>query len=75
MRSVIAGDGSPFARRVLEQLDIPKSTVRAALRSLAANATVERRANEAEQRAVDYVIIDPLFADWIAGLRETGEDA
>ena len=27
LRAVIAGDGSPFARRVLEQLDIPKSTV------------------------------------------------
>ena len=68
LRAVIAGRGSPFARQVIEQLDIPKSTVRAALRSLAANATVEQREEE-------YVIIDPLFAEWIAGLRETGDEA
>ena len=63
LRAVIGGDGSPFGRRVLEQLDVPKSTVRAALRSLAANATVE-------QRGEDYVIVDPLFAEWIAALRD-----
>jgi len=68
LRSILAGHGSPFSRRVLEQLDIPKSTVRAALRSLAANATVEHQDD-------DYVIIDPLFAEWIAGLRETGDEA
>jgi DNA-binding IclR family transcriptional regulator len=51
---------------VLEQLDLPKSTARAALQSLVANATVEQQADE-------YVIIDPLFAEWIAGLRASGE--
>ena len=64
---MIGGHGSPFGRRALEQLDVPKSTVRAALRSLVANATVE-------QRGVDYVIIDPLLAEWITSLRETGDE-
>jgi len=67
LRAVIGGDGSPFGRRVLEQLDVPKSTIRAALRSLTANATVE-------QRGEDYVIVDPLFAEWIARLHETGDE-
>jgi hypothetical protein len=67
LRAVIAGAGSPFRKRVLEQLDLPKSTARAALRSLVANATVEQRGN-------DYVLVDPLFAEWIANVRETGEE-
>ena len=63
---MIAGDGSPFQRRVLEQLDLPKSTARAALRSLVANATVEQRDERLR-------VVDPLFAEWIARLRETGD--
>ena len=66
LRAVVAGDGSPFQRRVLEQLDLPKSTARAALRSLVANATVEQKDDE-------YRVIDPLFAEWIARLRQTGD--
>jgi hypothetical protein len=67
LRAVVAGQGSPFQRRVLEQLDIPKSTARAALKSLSANATVE-------QRDDDYVLVDPLFAEWIASLRDSGDN-
>jgi hypothetical protein len=67
LRAVVAGQGSPFQRRVLEQLDLPKSTARAALTSLRANATVE-------QRGEDYVLVDPLFAEWIASLRDAGDD-
>jgi hypothetical protein len=26
-----------------------------------------------EQRDEEYVLIDPLFAEWVGGLRETGE--
>src|ERR1043166_1971204 len=63
LRAVVGGDGSPFQRRVLEQLDIPKSTARAALAALRANATVEQRGEE-------YALVDPLFAAWIASLRE-----
>src|SRR6266498_3840058 len=67
LRAVVAGRGSPFQRRVLEQLDLRKSTARAALRTLVANATVEQQDDE-------YVLIDPLFAEWIAKLRETSGD-
>lgn len=67
LRAVVAGAGSPFRRRVLEQLDLRKSTARAALRTLVANATVEQQDDE-------YVLIDPLFAEWIANLRETSGD-
>jgi uncharacterized protein len=68
LRAVVGGSGSPFQKRVLEQLDLPKSTARAALTSLVASATVEQRGEE-------YVVVDPLFAEWIANLRETGEEA
>jgi uncharacterized protein len=68
LRAVVSGQGSPFQRRVLEQLDIPKSTVRAALKSLRANATVE-------QRGENYVVVDPLFAEWIASPHDAGDDA
>lgn len=68
LRAIVAGQGSPFQRRVLEQLEIPKSTARAALGSLRANATVE-------QRGENYVVVDPLFAEWIASLREAGDDS
>jgi hypothetical protein len=67
LRAVVAGDGSPFQRRVLEQLDLRKSTARAALQTLVANATVE-------QADETYVLVDPLFSEWIASLRETSGD-
>ena len=68
LRAVVAGRGSPFARRVLEQLDLAKSTARAALLSLAATATVERQGER-------YVVVDPLFAEWLATPGETGEES
>jgi hypothetical protein len=64
LRAVVAGKGSPFGRRVLEQLDLPKSTARAALASLVANATVEQQADA-------YVVVDPLFAEWVATMGAT----
>jgi hypothetical protein len=67
LRAVVTGEGSPFQRRVLEQLDLRKSTARAALQTLVANATVE-------QAAETYVLVDPLFAEWIASLRESAGD-
>ena len=66
LRAVVAGAGSPFRRQVLEQLNLPKSTARAALGSLLANATVEQQGDA-------YVVVDPLFAEWIAGLREPSD--
>ncbi|MFL5945040.1 MAG: AAA family ATPase [Gaiellaceae bacterium] len=67
LRAVVGGEGSPFQQRVLEQLDLRKSTARAALQALVGNATVE-------QEAELYVLVDPLFAEWIANLRESGGD-
>lgn len=67
LRAVVTGQGSPFQRRVLEQLDLRKSTARAALQTLVANATVE-------QVAETYVLVDPLFAEWISNLRESSGD-
>jgi hypothetical protein len=67
LRAVVAGAGSPFQQRVLEQLELPKSTARAALKTLAANATIE-------QQGDGYVVVDPLFAEWIGRLPQTGED-
>jgi len=66
LRAVVAGDGSPYRRPVLEQLDAPKSSIRAALSQLLARALVEQRGEE-------YVLVDPLFAEWVGGLRGTGD--
>ena len=62
LRAVIAGRGSPFQRVVLEELDLKKSTARAALQSLVASADVEVRDGA-------YGLVDPLFAEWIGDLR------
>jgi uncharacterized protein len=61
LRAVIAGGGSPFGQRVLERLDLRKSTANAALRGLLADATVELR-------DARYVLVDPLFEEWIGVL-------
>jgi hypothetical protein len=63
LRAVIAGQGSPFATRVLQQLDLKKSTARAALNGLLGSADVEQQGDR-------YVVVDPLFAEWIGGMRE-----
>jgi uncharacterized protein len=62
LRAVVAGRGSPFQKVVLEELDLKKSTARAALQSLVASADVETR-NDV------YGIVDPLFAEWIGNFR------
>ena len=47
---------------MLEELDLKKSTARAALQSLVASADVEIRDDA-------YGLVDPLFAEWIGDLR------
>jgi hypothetical protein len=61
MRAVIAGDGSAYTARVLRRLELPKTTAQTALERLVARGDVER----ADGR---YVVVDPLFAEWIARL-------
>jgi hypothetical protein len=67
LRAVVAGGGSPFQQRVLAGVDLPKSTARAALRGLVGRA-------EVEQSGEGYRLVDPLFDEWIARLRESGGD-
>jgi hypothetical protein len=62
LRAVIVGEGSPFQRVVLEELDLKKSTARAALQSLVSSADVEIR-NDV------YGVVDPLFGEWIGNFR------
>jgi hypothetical protein len=62
LRAVIAGEGSPYRRQVLEGLQLTKSSAQEGLRNLAAIA-------EVENLDAGYVVVDPLFADWIDRLR------
>jgi hypothetical protein len=63
LRAVIAGEGSPLRAQVLARLDLDKATAHKALRRLAARADLEREDGE-------YVIVDPLFAEWVGRLRD-----
>ena len=61
LRAVIAGQGSPFKGDVLRRLALDKTTAHNAVQRLIAAADVE----VVERR---HVVIDPLFAEWVAGL-------
>ena len=68
MRAVIAGEGSPYRTDVRTRLDLTKDMVRKALPRLGATAEIE---------SVDgkHVVVDPLFAEWIARLdRGAGDE-
>jgi uncharacterized protein len=58
LRSVLAGDGSPYRGDVLTRLALTKDMVRKALPRLTASALIERDGDRHE-------IVDPLFAEWI----------
>ena len=58
---MLAGDGSPYRERVLERLDLKKSSAQEALRNLISRA-------EVEATHPGYVPVDPLFALWIERL-------
>jgi hypothetical protein len=63
MRAVIAGHGSPYKAEVMNRLALTKSIVRRALPRLSATAEIEM---------IDgaHAVVDPLFAEWIAGISE-----
>jgi hypothetical protein len=65
LRAVIAGDGSPYRRHVLDRLGLDKSAAQKAVRRLDASADLEQDGRR--QR-----VVDPLFAEWIARL-DTGD--
>jgi hypothetical protein len=62
LRAVLAGEGSPLRSAVLRQLEVEKTTLHNAVQRLAATAEVELSDRK-------YTIVDPLFAEWIEGLR------
>jgi hypothetical protein len=59
LRAIILGGGSPYKRDVLQRLELTKDMVRKAVPRLSATAEIE---------TVDgkLVVVDPLFAEWIA---------
>jgi hypothetical protein len=67
LRSIVAGDGSAYRVRILERLDLEKSTASAAVERLLAIADIEPTGKG------KYQIVDPLYAEWIAKL-DTGAD-
>jgi uncharacterized protein len=69
VRAVVAGEGSPYRRVVLERLQLGKASAQQALRNLGARAEVESGEN-------GYVLVDPLFALWVErlGAQAPGEE-
>jgi hypothetical protein len=63
VRAVVAGEGSPYRRAVLERLQLGKASAQQALRNLVARAEVESGEN-------GYALVDPLFARWVERLGE-----
>jgi len=61
LRAIIAGEGSPYRSAVLERLALSKPSAQKALQRLRSRAEIE--ADDRRQ-----AIVDPLFAEWIAGL-------
>jgi hypothetical protein len=61
LRAVVAGEGSPYRKAVLERLDLQKASAQQALRNLASRAELERDDRQ-------WRLVDPLFGVWIARL-------
>lgn len=59
LRSIIDGDGSPYRTDVLARLGLSKGSVQKAIPRLLARA-------EIEESDAGYVVVDPLFARWLA---------
>ena len=62
LRAILAGEGSPYRAAVLERLALTKPSAQKALQRLSSRAEIE--ADDDRKQA----IVDPLFAEWIAGL-------
>ena len=63
LRAVIAGDCRPLRTAVLERLDLDKTTAFKVLKRL-----IERADLEKDDRS--YLIVDPIFEDWIRRLSQ-----
>ena len=63
LRAVVLGDGSPYRQGVLNRLDLTKDAAKWALPRLESTAELEKVGSDGRRR-----VVDPLFAEWIAGL-------
>ena len=63
LRALVAADGSPYRAAVLQRLDLTADAVKWALPRLEATAEIEK----ADRKRL---IVDPLFAEWIAILND-----
>lgn len=68
MRAVVAGDGSPYRADVRRRLELTKDMVRKAIPRL--NATAEIELVDGKQ-----LVVDPLFAEWIARINQGEPEA
>ncbi len=59
IRAIVDGDGSPYRTESLTRLNIAKGSVQKAIPRLVARAEIERAADGR------YVMVDPLFAEWV----------
>jgi hypothetical protein len=67
LRSIVAGGGSAYRAAILNRLDLEKSSASSAVQRLLQSADIE----EAGSRK--YRVVDPLHAEWIAGV-DAGSD-
>jgi uncharacterized protein len=63
LRAIVAGEGSPYRGDVRRRLELTKDMVRRALPRLSATAEIETVGGK-------HVVVDPLFAEWIARLNQ-----
>jgi len=68
LRSIVAGDGSAYRTAVLKRLELEKSAASAAVERLLATADIEAAGPR------KYRVVDPLYAEWIAGLDAGSDD-
>jgi len=68
LRSIVAGGGSAYRRAILGRLDLEKAAASAAVRRLLDSADIETAG------AGKYRLVDPLYAQWIAGIDAGSEN-
>ena len=66
LRAVLESDGTRMRRHVLERLEVEKSAVNKALKRLQTRGEVELDDDR-------YVLVDPLFGQWIERMSATGD--
>ena len=67
LRSIVAGGGSAYRAAILNRLDLEKSSASSAVQRLLQSADIEVAGSR------KYRVVDPLYAEWIAGV-DAGSD-